>query len=134
MQRLIGNFHVSFVTNNLTWLPVKAKPIDYLNYWKNNQSQIRQQSRENVPAYLEKLLNDNIIKIGKYEREALDKRFYTSKMQTLNRVSELGMLFEIKSDEAEKLEKDGLLISLLMDKIKDGLSLIGKNGKEFLKT
>jgi hypothetical protein len=129
-----GNFHVSFVTSNLVWLPVKAKPTDYINYWKNNQSKIRQQSRENVPAYLEKLVNDNIVKIGKYEREALDKRFYHSKMQTLNMVPELGMLFEIKSDEAEKLDKDGLLVSLLMDKIKDGLSLIGKNGKEFLKT
>lgn len=131
---IFGNFHVSFVTSNLVWLPANAGAAAYIDYWKKHRDKIRQQPRSAVPVYLQQLVEDGILKIGKAEKDELDRRFYHTGMQTLNMVPELGMLFKIEKEEAESLDSKGELLGLLNQKLREGLSIIGKTGNEFLKT
>ena len=45
----------------------------------------------------------------------------------------VGVVFSINSSEAEQLDKSGKLKFLLVEKIKEGLKVVGLDGKEILK-
>jgi hypothetical protein len=126
------NFHVSFMTSNLVWFPSEDSE-HYLHFWKNNIGKIAQQKRDNVPNYLQWLVNENVIKIMNEVEEKLDEKFYDTAMQTLNICPEFGFIYTLTSSEAEELDKNGKLKFVLAEKIREGLKIVGLDGNELLK-
>ncbi len=126
------NFHVSFMTSNLVWF--QSEDIEhYLQFWKNNIVKIAQQKRENVPNYLQWLVNERVIKITKGVEERLQEKFYKTEMQTLNMCPEFGFIYTFTSSDAEELDRKGILKFVLAEKIREGLNIVGFDGSEVLK-
>jgi len=126
------NFHVSIRASNLVWFQSEDNE-NYLHYWKKNIGQIKQQKRDNIPNYLQCLVNERVINITKEKEEELNKKFYNKQMKTLNMCPGFGMIYTLKSNEAEELDKSGKLESILVEKIREGLKVVGLDGKEILK-
>ena len=69
----------------------------------------------------------------KSAEERLNEKFYETKMPNLNICPGLGIIFTFNSSDAEELDKSGKLKFLLAEKIKEGLKVVGLDGKEILK-
>jgi len=126
------NFHVAFMTSNL----VRFESEDsehYLQFWKDNVEKIHQQKREDVPEYLKRLVDEKVINMPKEAEEKLRKKFYDTAMQTLNICPGFAIDFTFNISEAEELDKRDELKFLLVEKIKEGLKVVGRDGHEFLK-
>jgi hypothetical protein len=129
---LFPNFHVSFMTSNLVWLD-SDDGEHYLRFWQKNTDKIRQQKRADIPKYLKWLVDEKVINISKEAAEQLDVKFYKTAMQTLNICPEFGVVYSFNSSELESLDKGGKLKFLLAEKIREGLKVVGLDGKEILK-
>ena len=129
---LFPNFHVSFMTSNLVWFP-SDNGQHYLQFWKNNVEKIRQQKKADVPKYLKWLIDEKVIAMPKEVEEQLDRKFYDTAMQNLNMCPEFGVIYPLNSSEAETLDKSGKLKVVLVEKIKEGLKIVGLDGHEILK-
>jgi hypothetical protein len=105
----------------------------YLRFWKNNVGKIRQQKRADVPKYLKWLVDEKVINMPEETAEQLDVKFYKTAMQNLNMCPEFGVVYSFSSSELESLDKSGKLKFLLADKIKEGLQVVGLDGKEILR-
>jgi hypothetical protein len=126
------NFHVSFMTSNLVWF--QSEDSDhYLQFWGNNIGKISQQKRENVPNYLQWLVNEEVINMTKDVEERLHEKFYDTERQTLNMCPEFGFIYTFTSNDAEELDKNGKLKFAIIEKIREGLKVVGLNGNEILK-
>jgi len=126
------HFHVSFMSSNLVWFKSENRE-HYLQFWKDNVDDIRQQKREDIPNYLKRLVDENVILMPKETDERLKEKFYNTVMQNLNICPGFGVLCFIKADEAEELDKTGKLKFLLVEKIRDALKVAGLDGKKLLK-
>lgn len=126
------NFHVSFMTSNLVWFKLENSE-HYLQFWKNNVNEIYQQKKEDVPKYLKWLVDEKVIGMTKEAEEQLNERFYNTAMQTLNICPGFGVLYTFNYAEAEKLDKDGKLKFVLVEKIKEALKVAGLNTDKLLK-
>ena len=126
------NFHVSFMTSNLVWFKLENTE-HYLQFWKNNVDEICQQKKEDVPKYLKWLVDENVIGMTKEAEEQMNERFYDTAMQTLNICPGFGVLYTFNYAEAEKLDKDGKLKFVLVEKIKEALKVAGLNTDKLLK-
>lgn len=126
------NFHVSFMSSNLVWFKSENNE-HYLQFWKDNVDDICQQKRDDIPNYLKRLVDEKVILMPKEAEEQLKEKFYDTAMQSLNICPGFGVIYFMKSDEAEKLDQVGKLKFLLAEKIKDGLKVAGLDEKELLK-
>ena len=126
------NFHVSFMTSNLVWFKLENSE-HYLKFWKNNVGKICQQKREDVPKYLKWLVDEEVIAMTKEVEEQLEENFYRTAMQTLNMCPGFGVLYTFNYADAEKLDKDGKLKFVLVEKIKEALKVPGLDADKLLK-
>ena len=127
-----ANFHVSFMTSHLVWFESEDDE-KYLQFWKDNVNIICQQKRADVPKYFKKLVDEKVINMTKELEEKLKSKFYDTAMQTLNICPGFGFIFTFSISEAEELDKSGKLKFILAEKIKEGLKVVGLDGKELLK-
>jgi hypothetical protein len=127
-----ANFHVSFMTSHLVWFESEDDE-KYLQFWKNHVEIICQQKRADIPKYFKRLVDEKVINMTKEAEEKLKLKFYDTAMQTLNICPGFGFLFTFSISEAEELDKSGKLKFILAEKIKEGLKVVGLDGKELLK-
>ena len=120
------------MTSNLVWFQSDDSE-HYLKFWKDNVDKIYQQKRDDVPNYLEWLVNEKAINMTKQITERLDEKFYNTAMQTLNICPGFGLIYTINSSEAEKLDKSGKLKFILAEKIREGLTVVKLDGNDMLK-
>ena len=104
------------MTSNLVWFP-SPDGDHYVEFWKNNVGRIRQQTKADVPKYLQWLIDQNVITIPKQVQEQLHEKFYNTAMQNLNMCPEFGAIYSFKSSDAETLDKSGELKFRLVEKI-----------------
>lgn len=131
--RLCPNFHVSFMNTNLVFFPSKNSEI-YLRFWIEHYKEIAQQKRENVSNYLQRLVNEKVIYFTSEIQEKLNEKFYTTAMQTLNMCPEFGIIYTFSSSEIEESDKKGKFQLSLIEKINEGLRIVGLDKTdEFLK-
>lgn len=126
------NFHVSYMTSGLVGFP-SDDGEHYLRFWKDNVEKIRQQKRADVPKFLKWLVGEKVINITKEAEEQLDKKFYKTAMPTLNICPGFRIIFTVNSSDAEELDKSDKLKVVLAEKIKEGLKVVGLDGKDILK-
>ena len=124
------NFHVAYRSSGLMGFESENSE-HYLQFWKDNVDKIRQQKRAEVPKYLKSLADQNVLSMTKKAEEKLKEKFYNTKMPSLNICPGFRLHFPIPN--AEALDKDGKLKSILAEKIKEGLKVVGLDGSEFLK-
>lgn len=79
------------------------------------------------------LVDEKVINMPKEAEEKLKKRFYDTAMQTLNICPGFELKYTFNISEAEHLDKSGKLKFILAEKIKEGLKVVGRDGREFLK-
>ena len=126
------NFHVSFRSTGLASFESEDSE-HYLQFWKDNIEEIHQQKRGDIPNYFKRLVEKKVITMPKEAKERLNEKFYETKMPNLNICPGLGIIFTFNSSDAEELDKSGKLKFLLAEKIKEGLKVVGLDGKEILK-
>jgi hypothetical protein len=126
------NFHVSFRTQNLISFESKESE-KYLQFWKDNVEEIHQQKRGDVPKYFKWLVDSKVITMPKESEERLNQKFYKTKMPSLNICPGFALNFDFKISEAEELDKSGKLKFILVEKIKEGLKIVGLDGQGVLK-
>lgn len=127
------NFHVAFMTKNLFRFDTDNKE-HYLQYWKENVEKIHQQKRVDVPKYMKRLVDEEVIKMPVAAKAKLKQMFYDTEMQTLNICPGFELRYTFNISEAEELDKNDKLKLMLVDKIKEGLRVVGRDGHEFIKT
>jgi hypothetical protein len=120
------------MTSNLVWFPSDDSE-HYLQFWKVNIGKIAQQKRENVSSYLKWLIDEKVICMPTEIEEKLQEKFYDTAMQTLNMCPEFGFIYTINSTDAEELDKQGKLKTILAEKIREGLKIVGIDGEGLLK-
>jgi hypothetical protein len=128
----IPNFHVAFRSSGLVSFESEDSG-HYLQFWKDNVEEIHQQKRSDVRKYFKQLVEKRIIVMPKSAEERLNEKFYETKMPNLNICPGLGIIFRFNSADAEELDRSGKLKFLLAEKIKEGLKVVGLDGKEILK-
>jgi hypothetical protein len=121
------------MTSHLVWFESEDDER-YLNFWKGHVEIICQQKRGDLPNFFKRLADEQIINMTKEMEEKLKLKFYDTAMKTLNICPGFGFIFKINILEAEELDKSGKLKFLLAEKIKEGLKVVGLDGKEVLKT
>lgn len=126
------NFHISFMTSNLVWFQSSDSEY-YLQFWKDNVTEIHQQKKEAAPNYFRWLADKKVINMTKEIEEKLNKKFYDTAMQKLNICPGFGAIYTFSSTEAEELDKNGKLKFVLAEKIREGLKVVGHDGNDFLK-
>ena len=124
------NFHVAYRSPGLMGFESESSE-HYLQFWKDNVDKIRQQKRAEVPKFLKSLADQNVLSMTKEAEEKLKEKFYNTKMPSLNICPGFRLHFPIPN--AEALDKDGKLKSILAEKIREGLKIVGLNGDDFLK-
>jgi len=77
--------------------------------------------------------NVELQKVSEEVEEKLKKVFYDTAMQTLNICPGFAIDFTFNISEAEELDKSGKLKFTLAEKIKEGLEVVRRDGREFLK-
>ncbi|MBS1495093.1 MAG: hypothetical protein JST55_16425 [Bacteroidetes bacterium] len=121
---ILPNFHVSFRSQNLVYF--NSKDIQtYLDYWRNNQQNIRQYKIIEIRSFLEELTNKQIIVFEEKNKDELTKKFFNTKMPTLNFCPGIGFKFQIKSDIAITMDNNNKLSSLIKEKIFEALAIMG---------
>jgi hypothetical protein len=124
------NFHVAYRSSGLMGFESENSE-HYLQFWKDNVDKIRQQKRAEIPKFLKSLADQNVLSMTKEVGEKLKEKFYNTKMPSLNICPGFRLHFLIPN--AEVLDKDGDLKSILAEKIKEGLKVVGLDGSEILK-
>lgn len=127
------DFHVAYQSSNLVWFKNAPDTTQYINFWKENVEEIYQQPKEKVQEYIDWLKEENVLVISAEEEEKLQTKFFNTRMPVLNICPGLGAIYTITDKEAEEFDKKDELRKMILDAIKDGLKIIGKDGSEFLK-
>ena len=105
----------------------------YLQFWKENIENIRQQKRWDVKKYLQWLIDAKVITMTKDAKQQLREKFYNTERQTLNICPGFELNYTFNISKAEELDKSGKLKFILAEKIKEGLKVVGLDGHECLK-
>jgi hypothetical protein len=133
------DFHFAYITSNLVWIKQMpdadaGKHVErYVDFWIRNKNEIYQLQREGVQEYVDWLQSENVLVISQEVKEKLGQEFFKTKRENLNVCPGLGAIYNINGGDAEKLDKEGQLESLIHQAIIDALQLIGRDGSEFLK-
>lgn len=125
-------FHFSYMSTNLVYLD-SEDVTRYLEYWKKNVDSIYQLNKDSVPRYIEELKDEKIIIFNEAKESEMESKFYNTARQKLNICPGFGIIYEINSKDAERLDKEGKLAGVIREKIAEGLRVIGINGYDLLK-
>ncbi|WP_276484666.1 hypothetical protein [Paraflavitalea pollutisoli] len=128
-----ANFHVAFRSSNLVWFEDVPDPKKYVSFWTENSHEIYQQKKETVREYFDWLKEEGVIIVGAEDERKLQDKFYRTAMQALNICPGFGAIYTVTGKEAEEFDSKNELGNLLLRSIGEGLRIIGKDGREFLR-
>jgi hypothetical protein len=134
--KLCSNFHVSFGSRNLVWFESDESDIsieEYIKFWVKNIDLISQRKKEDVKNFLDDLKNKRIISYDGKKQEEMESSYFSKAMQTLNICPGFGMIYNISSKEAKEKDKASELEDIIINKIKEGLSIINLDCKDILR-
>ncbi len=123
-----SNFHFSSTFRNLIWFDSDLKNEDYISFWKKNKNLLHQHKIEEVPKLIELLSNEKVIKVNHKE---LQSKIYQKEYTRLNICAGFALTYKITFFKHDELVKNGQLTGFLINKINEGLKLIGENGSSF---
>jgi hypothetical protein len=106
----------------------------YIDYWTKNIDILHRHKKNEVIDLL-KLLDENDVII--YDNEAqkeMKKKYFSTKMSTLNICPGFSITYEISSEEAIEKDKTGKLVEILSQKIEEGLSIVKLDWKKYINT
>jgi hypothetical protein len=127
------NFHFSYRSSNLAWFESDIDKNEYINYWIKNMDEIYQHKKGEIRRLITKLENAKIIRNTEKSKKDMGVKFYKTAVPALNICPGLSLIYCITSDVAEKLDTDGELGNLLIDKITEGLKIINLNARKLVK-
>ncbi len=129
---LFGNFHFSFMNTHLVWFKTEDY-TNYLNFWLKNTELLYQHGREEIPQLIQKLAELEVIIVNSETEETMNDKFFSKAYQTLNICPGFGLIYEISSIQAEKLDKDKKLKEILIRKIREGLRIVNLDADLIIK-
>jgi hypothetical protein len=127
-----GNFHFSSAFGKgLIWFE-SDNPQQYIEFWRKNTTLLHRHNVSDARKLISQLNKNRVIKLSGNKINELDNSIYHKKYSVLNINAGLGIIYKIPKT---KIENDSLseLSKLLVSKINEGLSIIGKDGSKFLK-
>jgi len=127
------NFHVAYQSSNLVWFKSSMSAIDYIDFWRKNIKMIYQRRRNEVISLFDWLQTEKVLDFSNDELLKLDDKFFKTAMPNLNVCPEVGIIFSIKSIDAERMDRSDGLAKEVKNRILEGLKVISKDGHEFLK-
>lgn len=128
------NFHFqNSFGKNLIWFDSKVNNSEYISFWQSNKKLLYKHPIDKITELVELLSNKGIITIEGQKKLHLQNIIYNSDYSSLNICAGFGLEFTISDNTLKSLDDEDKLISLLITKINEGLSIIGKNGNSFLK-
>jgi hypothetical protein len=123
------NFHFSSTFRNLIWFRSDLKNEDYISFWKRNLNLLHQHPIKEVPKLVEYLSKEKVITINKNELQA---EIYNKDYTRLNICAGFAVTYKISFLKRDELINNGQIKNFLIDRINEGLKLIGENGSRFL--
>lgn len=130
------NFHLSNSFRNLFWFktPPSTQVNEYVRFWQANRNLLYRHDRKGVTKLLNSLAEKGIIDFGPDTKRDFKIRILDQDYSQFNVCASLGVLYFIDEEEADRLGKKKQFGQLLIEKINQGLSIIGENGNRFLKS
>jgi hypothetical protein len=105
----------------------------YINYWTQNQHLLIQHPKEQIKGFVEDMLDAQIINNYNNIWQDLDDKILSKGYTVINICPGLGLTYTLKAKEAETLDKQGLLTTLIKDKITEALSIANHTTEDVLK-
>jgi hypothetical protein len=127
-----SNFHFSFQSTNLLYL-YGSDFKRYINYWTQNHHILNQHPKEQITGFVEDMLDAQIINNYNNIWQDLDDKILSKGYTVINICPGLGLTYTLKVKEAETLDKQGLLTTLIKDKITEALSIANHSTEDVLK-
>ena len=128
-----GNFHLSHMQLHLLWYATDVdKTKDYIKYWQANIVRIKQITVEDVNALLADLFAKGVIKDKEEQRKQLQDQVHSTKRTRINVAPGLVIRKEWTKDEAETLDREGLLSGDIKEAIIQAFKVMREDPK-FLK-
>lgn len=128
-----SNFHLqNSFGENLIWFDSNLENQEYLNFWVDNRSLLRKHLKSEISDFLKRLEEEKVIIIDSKKRVELD-RILNKDYSAFNICAGFALTYKFTKEEINELENHNILEVILIDKINDGLNLIGKNSIDFLK-
>ena len=107
-------------------------PEEYISFWKRNTDLLYQHKRTNVTKFLKFLNEKGVVIFDEPAKGQFTEKILSKKYSRFNVCAGLGVIYKLTKDDLTKLNNKDTLSSLLIEKINEGLKVIGKNGNQFL--
>lgn len=120
---IVPNLHLSFQSRNIIYLNGYLDSKQYLRYWGENSRNLRRLSRIEMDQYMVKLVEDGVVIESEFDRYR--KTMNTVKYQRLNVCPGFGVFYKWSMDEIIDLDKSGVLLTEIEDKIVQAFSIVG---------
>lgn len=120
---IVPNLHLSFQSRNIIYLNGYLDSKQYLRYWQENAQNLRRFSRDEMDQYMTKLVDDGVV--IQSEEDRYSKIMKTVKYQGLNVCPGFGVFFKWSLEEIIDLDKRGVLLSEIKERIIVAFSLVG---------
>jgi hypothetical protein len=120
---IVPNLHLSFQSRNIIYLNGYLDSKQYLRYWLENVQNLHQYSRIEMDQYIIKLIQDGVVIESEHNR--YHKIMKTVKYQGLNVCPGFGIFYKWSLDEVIDLDKRGILLSEIEDKVVQAFSIVG---------
>ncbi len=122
-----SNFHISFMQKGLVWLDTPEKSQEkYIQFWMNNISDIKQYSKAELNSLLDYLSKNQIIKISDENKIEIQKNITDTKRKNFYISPGFELRFSFTSNKVKDLETQNKLVDEIKNKIKEGISILGK--------
>lgn len=121
---IVPNLHLSFQSRNIIYLNGYLDSKQDLRYWgKNDITYLRRLSRVEMDQYMVKLVEDGVVIESEFDRYI--GYINTVKYQRLNVCPGFGVFYKWSMDEIIDLDKSGVLLTEIEDKIVQAFSIVG---------
>jgi len=127
-----SNFHFSFQSTNMLYL-YGSEAEKYVNYWTQNQHILNQHPKEEIKGFVDDMLDAQIITNYPNIWEDLEDKILSKNYTVVNICPGLGLTYKLEAKDAERMDQQGQLISLIKDKITEGLSIANHSTSDVLK-
>jgi len=119
------DFRLTYKGDNLIDIP-QGNLENYIEYFTNNELDIRQFKRDEVQTQLEKLYENNVLVFNTEVQKLFEEKYLQKNYDKANFCSGINLKFEIPDDLAiEKDSKKGEFAKFLVEKIREAFTLIG---------
>jgi hypothetical protein len=120
---IVPNLHLSFQSRNIIYLNGYLDSKQYLRYWQENAQNLHRFSRIEMDQYIIKLIQDGVVIESEHNRYL--KIMKTVKYQGLNVCPGFGIFYKWSLDEVIDLDKKGILLTEIDDKVVQAFSIVG---------